>query len=232
MIATGDKVAFYRTDVTSSESIRAAAEKIRATHGDPTVLVNNAGVGNEGTILGKSEARIRQTFDINTISHFLMVQEFLPAMVKSNHGHIITIASMASFMRMGEMVDYSCSKASALAFHEGLSQEISVWYNAPNVRTSIIHPSWVRTPMINTLTSAGDRFSQPVLTPEQVAETVIKQIVTQKSGQVIIPSYQVPMTFLRSLPLWIQSGVRSAAARSLKAVSDFQRQVANGPTSR
>ncbi|KAL2842018.1 hypothetical protein BJY01DRAFT_249254 [Aspergillus pseudoustus] len=220
----GQGVAFYRADVTSSESIRAVAEKIRAAHGEPTVLVNNAGVGNEGPIIGKSERRIRQTFDINTISHFLMVQEFLPAMVKQNHGHIITIASMASFTGLGAMVDYSCSKASALAFHEGLSQEISMWYNAPNVRTSIIHPSWVRTPMIKTLTSAGNRFRQPVLTPEVVAEAVIQQILTQKSGQVILPHYQLPMTFLRALPLWIQSGIRGAAARSLKSVTDWQRQ--------
>ncbi|KAL2871278.1 hydroxysteroid 17-beta dehydrogenase 11 [Aspergillus lucknowensis] len=212
----GENIAFYRADVTSSESIRAVAKKIRTTHGDPTVLLNNAGVGNEGTILGKSEARIRQTFEINTISHFLLVQEFLPAMVTQNHGHIVTIASMASFVSLGEMVDYSCSKASALAFHEGLSQELSMWYNAPSVRTSIIHPSWVRTPMINTLTSAGDKFTQPILTPVEVADAII------------LPSYQLPMSFLRALPLWIQRGVGGLAARSLKTVTDWHRGAAEG----
>ncbi|KAL2837379.1 hypothetical protein BJX68DRAFT_259605 [Aspergillus pseudodeflectus] len=224
VLSFGKNVTFYHADVTSSESIRAVAQKIRASHGEPTVLVNNAGVGNEGTLLAKSEARIRQTFEINTISHFLMVREFLPAMIKQNHGHIITIASTASFMGMGEMMDYSCSKASALAFHEGLSEEIRSWYNAPNIRTSIIHPNWVRTPMITTLTSAGDRFSQPILTPKEVADAVVRQILAQKSGQVILPGHLKPLSSLRALPLWIQGAVRGAAARSLKSVTDLQRK--------
>lgn len=99
------------------------------------MLVNNAGVGHADTILDEPEAKIRQTFEVNTISHFLMVREFLPSMVKQNHGHVITIASMASFVAQGEMVDYCCSKASALAFHEGLGQELRFWYEAPKVRT-------------------------------------------------------------------------------------------------
>lgn len=99
------------------------------------MLVNNAGVGHEGTVLDEPEAQIRQTFEVNTVSHFLTVREFLPAMVRKNHGHVVTIASMASFLALGEMVDYCCTKASALAFHEGLAQELKYWYQAPKVRT-------------------------------------------------------------------------------------------------
>lgn len=231
MLSIATNVAFYQADVTSSESIRAVADKIRAEHGHPTVLVNNAGVGSDGTILEKSEARIRQTFEINTISHFLIVKEFLPRMIEQNHGHIVTIASMASFMSLGGMVDYSCSKASALAFHEGLSQELSYWYNARAVHTSIIHPSWVRTPMIQMLTSSGNRFRQPVLSPKVVAEAVIKQIFTQKSGQIILPGYQVLFTFIRSLPTWIQQSVRGLASKSLKSISDWHYQASRGTVS-
>jgi NADP-dependent 3-hydroxy acid dehydrogenase YdfG len=128
-------VAFYQANITSSADIAAVAATIRKNHGEPTVLVNNAGVGHDGTILEEPESKIRQTFEVNTLSHFLMVKEFLPAMIKANHGHVVTIASLASFVALGEMVDYCCSKASALAFHEGLRQELRYWYNAPNVRT-------------------------------------------------------------------------------------------------
>jgi short-subunit dehydrogenase len=68
-----------------------------------------------------------------------MVREFLPSMIEKNHGHVITIASMASFIGLGDMVEYSCSKASALAFHEGLRQELRLWYKAPKVRTTYAH---------------------------------------------------------------------------------------------
>jgi all-trans-retinol dehydrogenase (NAD+) len=123
-------------DVTSSSNIAAAASEIRKSYGDPTVLINNAGIGYLKTILHGTEDQIRRTFEVNTISHFLMAKEFLPAMIKKNHGHIVTIASMASYVVHASNVDYSCTKASALAFHEGLATELKFRYNAPNVRTT------------------------------------------------------------------------------------------------
>ncbi|EEA26094.1 hypothetical protein TMatcc_005655 [Talaromyces marneffei ATCC 18224] len=216
-----EDVAFYRADVTSSESIRAAAIKIRADHGSPTVLVNNAGIGKNGPILEKSEGQIRQTFNANTISHFLMVKEFLPDMIKKNHGHVVTIASVASFLGLGGSIDYCCSKASALAFHEGLSQELSLWYNAPKVRTSIIHPSWVRTPMIERLISAGERFGQTIVAPEVVAEAVVRQILAQRGCQIILPETRFVVSLLRAFPSWIQRGLGAMADRQLKDVHDW-----------
>lgn len=129
-------VYFYQVDITSSEKIRDVAEKIRKDHGDPTVLINNAGVGSNKTILDETEAEMRLVFEVNTIAHFLLVKELIPAMIKRDHGHIVTVASMASFMVHAQNVDYACSKASALAFHEGLSQELKSRYNAKNVRTT------------------------------------------------------------------------------------------------
>lgn len=83
-----------------------------------------------------SETLVRKVFDVNIISHFLLLKEFLPAMVTQNHGHIVTLASMASFMVQASNVDYACTKAATLAFHEGLNQELKLLYKAPAVRTT------------------------------------------------------------------------------------------------
>jgi all-trans-retinol dehydrogenase (NAD+) len=126
---------FYEVDITSSASIEKVAQKIRSDYGDPTVLVNNAGIATLRTILEESEDQIHRVFKVNLISHFLLVKEFLPAMIKRNHGHIITIASMSSYVTVAQNVDYCCTKAGALAFHEGLAQELRYRYNARKVRT-------------------------------------------------------------------------------------------------
>ncbi|KAJ5851831.1 uncharacterized protein N7529_011216 [Penicillium soppii] len=215
-------VSFYKADITNSENIASVAKTIRANHGEPTVLVNNAGVGHDGTIIEEPEAKIRQTFEVNTLSHFLMVKEFLPAMVKANHGHVVTIASMASFVALGEMVDYCCSKASALAFHEGLRQELRYWYNAPNVRTSVIHPMWVRTPMIKMLTDHESHFRQPIMTPQVVSDAICKQILTQRSGQIILPASQSVASMVRAMPTWMQEGVRAFASGALRRMRNAQ----------
>jgi len=129
-------VTFFKVDITSSKEISEAASEIRKSVGEPTVLINNAGIGTVRTILGGSEAGIRQTFEVNTMAHFWLVKEFVPAMIKKNHGHIVTIASMASFVVHARNVDYCCTKASCVAFHEGLASELKHVYDAPNVKTS------------------------------------------------------------------------------------------------
>lgn len=105
-------------------------------HGDPTVLINNAGFGSATPLLQVPENVVRKVFDVNIISHFLLVKEFLPAMVDRNHGHVVTVASMGSFMTQASNVDYACTKAATLAFHEGINQELKILYNAPLVRTT------------------------------------------------------------------------------------------------
>ncbi|KAJ5248604.1 hypothetical protein N7468_000055 [Penicillium chermesinum] len=208
-------VRFYHASVTSSESIAAAAATIRKEVGDPTVLINNAGVAFDQTILDEPEEKIRLTFEVNTVSHFLMVREFLPAMIRANHGHVITVASMASFVALGEMADYCGSKASALAFHESLRQELRYWYNAPKVRTSIIHPMWVRTPMIKMLTDHESKFGQPIMTVQKVSDAIVHQIVSQNSGQVVLPASKSVARLVRAMPTWMQETVRSIEAGKL-----------------
>lgn len=128
-------VVFYETDITSPEAVHKVAEQIRRDVGDPTVLINNAGVSVGKSLLECSQSQVRGVFEVNTMSHFWLAQEFLPAMIKRNHG-VVTMASMASFIAIAGNVQYSCTKASALTFHEGLGQELKHRYSAGNVRTT------------------------------------------------------------------------------------------------
>jgi len=107
-------VHFYQLDVTSTSQISTVAAEIRAAHGDPTVLINNAGIGLCHTILGGTETGIRKTFEVNTLAHFWTTREWLPAMVRRDHGHVVTVASLASFVVHAQNVDYSVSLYSCL----------------------------------------------------------------------------------------------------------------------
>ncbi|EED18631.1 short-chain dehydrogenase/reductase 2, putative [Talaromyces stipitatus ATCC 10500] len=214
-------VYFYKCDVTSTTSIQQAGAQIRADHGDPTVLINNAGVGKEGSILEKPESVVRLVFEVNTLAHWWTVREFLPAMIKRNHGHVVTIASAGSFLGVGEMVDYSCSKASALAFHEGLTQEIRFWYKAKKIRTSIIHPFWVKTPLTKPITDSGAELKQPMLDVEDVAGIIVEHVLSGNSGQISIPDRVGVGAMIRGFPNWLQEWIRSLVSSDLKRVRDL-----------
>ncbi|KAK0117713.1 hypothetical protein ONS95_012042 [Cadophora gregata] len=205
---------FYQCDVTSSSEIKSTAAEIRKAHGEPTVLINNAGIGTGHSILDESEERIRLTFEINTMAHFWMTKEFVPAMIKKNRGHVVTIASMASYLVHALNVDYSCTKASALAFHEGLASELRSRYNAPNVRTTVVNPAWIRTPLIEKLTS-NPKFSDPVLEAEDVSSAIVAQVVSGRSGQLVLPRSMNAATTIRGWPSWLQILVRNILADRL-----------------
>jgi all-trans-retinol dehydrogenase (NAD+) len=196
------------------------ATKIRSEHGDPSVLINNAGIGSWTSILGESEEMIRRTFNVNTVSHFLVVKEFLPAMIQKNHGHVVTIASLASFAVTSRNVDYSCTKASALAFHEGLTCELKATYGADKIRTTVVHPSWVRTPLIQKLTQ-HPKWKSPTMEPEIVVDAVVGQILSGRSGHIILPTWLTFVSGIRGIPLWLQYSLRNQTAKLLDIAVDL-----------
>lgn len=138
-------VHYFKCDITSSKQIHAVAEQVRKAVGNPTVLILNAGVARGKSILDSTEKDVRFTFDVNTIAHYLLAKEYLPHLITRNHGMVVTVASLASYVTVPKMVDYGASKAAALSFHEGLSAELATLYAAPRVRTVVINQGYTKT---------------------------------------------------------------------------------------
>jgi short-subunit dehydrogenase len=113
-------VHYFKCDLASPAEIRSTAAGISQQVGAPTILINNAGFARGNTILSATETDLKLTFQINTLSHYHLAQAFLPAMIKANHGMVVTVASLAAYVTSPGLVDYSASKAAALVFHEGL----------------------------------------------------------------------------------------------------------------
>ena len=95
------------------------AEKVKEIMGAPTILINNAGLLASHTILTTSDAYLRKIFDVNVLSNWYTTKAFLPDMLRHNKGHVVTIASTASFIGVAGLADYAATKAAILSFHEG-----------------------------------------------------------------------------------------------------------------
>lgn len=204
-------ITFYQCDITSRDAVHKAAEAIRSDHGPPSILINNAGIGNANTILEMTPRRLRTIFDVNLLSHWNTVQEFLPDMIAKKKGHIMSTASLAAFLGLAGMVDYSCTKAGLIAFHEGLTQELKHRYHAPQIKTSIVYPNWTRTRLIEGLAEGIQRSRAPIVEPKDVAEAMVRQIIAARSGQVILGPSGVAS--IRALPMWLQEFIRDRMAQ-------------------
>ncbi|KAJ4401710.1 hypothetical protein N0V91_007751 [Didymella pomorum] len=208
-------VCFYRCDITDPSAVSSAAQKIKKELGSPSILVNNAGILSAHTILATSHEYLRKIFDVNVLSNWTTVQAFLPDMIAQNRGHVVTVASGASFVSVAGMADYCATKASVLAFHEGLNQELRLSYNAPNVLTTSIHPNWVRTPLLAPVSQELEKRGAVVMEPSDVADAVVKQIFSCRGAQVFLPSAAGRSALIRALPNWMQEGVRMGVARTI-----------------
>ncbi|KAI0125995.1 estradiol 17-beta-dehydrogenase [Xylariales sp. AK1849] len=217
----GPSVHYYKCDLTNSNNVKEVAAKIRAEVGDPTILINNAGVARGKTILETSEKDLKFTFDVNTFAHFYTVREFLPFMIKKNHGMVVTVASYAAWMTVPNMVDYGASKAAAASFHEGLTAELKTRYNAPRVRTIVVNQGYTKTPLFAGYNN-HQPFLLPTLEPESVADAVVKQIFTGRSAQVIAPVFGSTLQALRALPHWYSYGARAKAENVMTNFSGRQ----------
>ncbi|ORY77733.1 hypothetical protein BCR37DRAFT_370937 [Protomyces lactucae-debilis] len=219
---------FYVADVTSRESLKKAHVQIQKDLGAVTVLCNNAGIGNGAPILEHTDNLINKVMAINCVSHYYTVQEFMPGMVERNHGHIITIASMASLVSPVGLSSYGMSKAAAMAFHESLTMEVKYVHNTPKIRTSIIHPLWTKTPLIEGHMNEKNKGPK-VMHVDTVAEAIANVILSGESHTVMLPRSVTIGAALRGMPDWFKLGVHSATAAEVSRFDTEGAMAASGP---
>lgn len=111
-------VHFYKCDLSDSTEIKRLCDRVRKEVGDPTVLVNNAGLVRGFTVCDGTYADVETTVKINLIAPFLLVKEFLPKMAARNHGHVVNISSMSALIPPAGVADYAATKAGLIALHE------------------------------------------------------------------------------------------------------------------
>lgn len=208
-------IKFFACDITDPTAVYATAEKVKSALGAPSILINNAGILACHTILSTSDTYLKKIFDVNVLSNWYTIKAFLPDMIAQNKGHIVTIASTASYIGVGGLADYTATKAAILSFHEGLNQELVHHYKAPNVLTTSIHPNWVRTPLLGPVEQELKQRGSVILEPTDVADAVSAQIESCRGGQVFLPKSIAKVSLLRGVPNWLQETVRMGVTKTI-----------------
>ncbi|CAI2375963.1 unnamed protein product [Moneuplotes crassus] len=191
--AGGDAIAI-KCDVTSVEDISNASKICRETFGDVTILINNAGIVTGKKILETSHQLAEKTLQVNTLAHIYTVKEFLPNMIKKDHGHIVSIASSAGLVGCPGLVDYCASKYGAVGFDESLRLEIKKI--GANINTTCICPTFIKTDMFKG--AKANETLVPLLEPDWVAERIVLAI-RQNEPLLMTPFISNTIYFTRAL---------------------------------
>ncbi|XP_015906213.2 short-chain dehydrogenase/reductase family 16C member 6 [Parasteatoda tepidariorum] len=181
----GRSVFSYRVDVTNEEEVIRMANRVKQEVGDVTLLVNNAGVFSGQPICKLSSHVIRRCFEVNSLAHFWMLQQFLPRMLELNRGHIVAVASMAGHHGVANMTDYCASKHATVGLMESLYMELHAAKKA-NIRLTTINPIIITTGLISNVRT---RFPclLPLMPVEETADVIVKSILREEE-MVFIPT--------------------------------------------
>ncbi|XP_070534812.1 epidermal retinol dehydrogenase 2-like [Ptychodera flava] len=171
----GGKAHSYVVDVTKKEDVYRVAKQVTQEVGDVTILVNNAGVVAGKKLLDCPDELIERSMNVNAMSIFWTVKAFLPSMIAKNHGHLVTIASMAGSMGFPGLVEYCASKFAAVGLHESLMLEMDM-QKVTGVQTTLVQPYWIDTGMFEGVTL--DLI--PMLEPQYVVDKIIHAVQTNQ----------------------------------------------------
>ncbi|KAJ0304949.1 hypothetical protein COL516b_005732 [Colletotrichum fioriniae] len=76
----GSNIHFFKCDLTDTKALKTLCTLIRTQVGDPTVLINNAGIARGYSVMEGSYADVELTIKTNLLAPFLLTKEFLPYM--------------------------------------------------------------------------------------------------------------------------------------------------------
>jgi NAD(P)-dependent dehydrogenase (short-subunit alcohol dehydrogenase family) len=132
-------------DVSDEDSCLGAVRTVEEMYGRIDVLVNNAGIGHVGNILGTAPSDLDRLWKINVLGVYHLSRSVLPRMIERRSGSIVNIASIAGLMGMEERFAYTTTKHAVV----GITRAMAMDHGTTGVRINAICPGRVRTPFVD-----------------------------------------------------------------------------------
>jgi NAD(P)-dependent dehydrogenase (short-subunit alcohol dehydrogenase family) len=148
-----------RHDVTSEADWKAAIAYAGEALGGLSVLVNNAGMAQLGSVEDLSLEEWRRSISVNADSVFLGCKYALPLMRENQPGSVINLSSIAGLIASHNFAAYNASKAAVWLLTKSVALHCA--RNSWDIRCNSVHPTFIRTPILDSL--IGERDEATVL---------------------------------------------------------------------
>jgi 3-oxoacyl-[acyl-carrier protein] reductase len=169
----GGRAIAVGADVSTTEQVAAAVEKVEADLGEPTVLVNNAGVTRDNLLFKMTENDWDTVINVHLRGAFLMTRAVQKYMVSAKWGRIVNLSSVAATGNRGQ-VNYSAAKAGM----QGLTKTLAIELGKFGITANAVAPGFIVTDMTEaTAARIGISF-------EDFQAGAAKQIPVARVGQV------------------------------------------------
>ncbi len=138
----GGRAVAVGADVSQTGEVRAAVERVAAELGEPTVLVNNAGVIRDNLLFKMTDDDWDTVVGVHLRGAFLMSRAVQKYMVDQHFGRIVNLSSSSALGNRGQ-VNYSAAKAGLQGFTKTLAIELGPF----GVTANAVAPGFIATDM-------------------------------------------------------------------------------------
>ena len=168
-LETKAEAGVYPLDLAVVKRVREQMAEICDDFGPIDILVNNAGMAYTNLLENTTLEDWQKIIELNLTSVFQCIQGVIPQMRDRQNGTVINVASIAASNAFPQWGAYGVSKAALVA----LSKALAVEEKDNGIRTVTISPGSVNTPIWDTDTVQADFDRSAMLTPEDVARSIL-----------------------------------------------------------
>jgi len=143
-----------RLDVTSASDWKAGVAHAGEVLGGLSVLVNNAGIAQLGSVEDLSLEAWRHGMSVNADSVFLGCKHALPLLRDSQPASIVNLSSIAGLIASHNFAVYNASKAAVWMLTKSVALHCA--RNNWDIRCNSVHPTFIRTPILDALVAGRD----------------------------------------------------------------------------
>ena len=208
-------------DVASADALAAWATDVVGQLGRVNVLVNNAGVSLTGEVLDLEAGDMEWVVGINFWGVVNGTRAFLPHLIASGEGHVVTMSSLFGLVSIPGQSMYNATKYAVRGFSESLREELLVAGHPVGV--TVVHPGGVKTAIVrSSRVSAHEDHDELARTfderlarmpPERAAEIILRGVLRGKPRVLVGLDAHALHQFARIVGARYQDVVARRAAR-------------------
>ena len=187
ILEAGGSGRLVQFDLRQADHIDRVLIPLLTKEGPVDVLVNNAGISNDGYMMMQPDDAWNEVMDVNLGGFFRVTRACLRGMVEKRSGRVVNIGSLSGQLGNIGQVAYSASKAGLEGATRALAREMSRW----NILVNAVSPGPLEVGMASNLDGDALKSMIPLGrlgTAEEVAGVVsflCSKDATYITGQVI-----------------------------------------------
>ncbi len=161
----GFKAVFDEVNISDMNSVGKATKEVIDEFGKIDILINNAGILRDASLLNMTEEQFQMVIDVNLKGAFNCTKAVVPFMVANGYGRIVQSSSIVALYGNYGQTNYVASKAGIVGMTKVWARELG----RKGITVNAVAPGFIATDMIETI-------------PENIREAMLNKIPANRMG--------------------------------------------------